>query len=112
MSESAAPSATPTDASATAPSAHPSAPPRNPKYAPRPPYGYKPSLDSTVVFTTAFAILTLIHLFIAFRHRYWGGLIAITMVAGGTLEVIGWSARLWSHFNVLLWTPFIMQTTW
>lgn len=71
------------------------------------PYGYTPSLSSTVAYTVVFALLTIVHLVLAVKFKYASAI--ATMVAGGVLEVIGWAGRLWSHKNVLLWDPFIMQ---
>lgn len=71
------------------------------------PYGYTPSFSSTVAYTVVFSLLTLVHLILAIKFKYASAM--GTMVAGGILEIIGWVGRLWSHKNVLLWDPFIMQ---
>lgn len=71
------------------------------------PYGYTPSLSSTVAYSSVFALLTITHLVLAIRFKYASGM--ATMLFGGTLEVIGWLGRLWSHHAVLHWRPFLMQ---
>ena len=43
----------------------------------------------------------------AFKSKYW--IVYPTLVLGCLIEIMGWSARLWSHLNVLLLTPFLMQ---
>ncbi|TXT10963.1 hypothetical protein VHUM_01714 [Vanrija humicola] len=73
------------------------------------PYGYVPTLTTTVPFIAVFGLLTAIHLGLGIRYRYWSAL--GTMVAGGLLEVIGWAGRVWSSQNPTLFDPFIMQTT-
>lgn len=74
------------------------------------PYGYIPSLASTVAYLTVFSLLTLVHLGLGIRYKYYSAI--VTMVVGGLLEVIGWAGRLWSHKNILNWDPFIMQICW
>ena len=43
----------------------------------------------------------------ALYYRTW--FMLITAVVAGTLEIMGWSGRLWSSYNVLLEDPFLMQ---
>lgn len=74
------------------------------------PYDYTPSLAPGLAFVIVFGILTLVHIIIAIRFRYWYALLAL--VPGGILEVVGWSGRLWSHYSVLNSDPFIMQMCW
>lgn len=81
-----------------------------PSEPPESPYGYIPALSNTIAFTVVFSLLTLVHLGLALRYKYWSAI--VTMVIGGLLEIIGWSGRLWSAKNVYLWDPFIMQICW
>lgn len=81
-----------------------------PDEPPESPYGYIPGMANTIAFTTVFSLLTLVHLILAVKYKYWSAI--VTMVIGGLLEIIGWAARLWSAKNVLIWDPFIMQTCW
>jgi hypothetical protein len=74
------------------------------------PYGYTPNLASCIAFLTIFSLLTLAHLGLAIRYRYWSAI--VTMGFGGILEVIGWAGRLWSHYETLKWSNFIMQIVW
>jgi len=74
------------------------------------PYGYIPSLASCIVFITIYSALTLLHLAIGIRKRYWSAL--ATMVVGGLLEILGWAGRTWSHGDPLQWPNFIMQICW
>lgn len=48
-----------------------------------------------------------VHSVQAYRSKYW--VAYPTLVLGALIEVLGWSARLWSHYNVTLLTPFLMQ---
>lgn len=41
------------------------------------------------------------------RSKNW--IVYPTLVLGALIEVLGWSARLWSHYNVGNLTPFLMQ---
>ncbi|RXK39793.1 hypothetical protein M231_02986 [Tremella mesenterica] len=70
-------------------------------------YGYTPSLAPAVAFIVLFSVSAIVHSIQAFRSRYW--IVYPTLVLGALVEILGWSARLWSHENVLLLTPFLMQ---
>ncbi|GAA6005226.1 hypothetical protein JCM10207_002904 [Rhodosporidiobolus poonsookiae] len=65
------------------------------------PYGYGiqgPSLTMNAVFVAFFAVSGLVHLAQLFiSRRYWW---MAVMPIGGAIEVLGWSARVWSHFNL------------
>lgn len=76
----------------------------------RSPYDYVPGLAPGLAFTVVFGILTIAHIVVALKFRYWVALIAL--VPGGLLEVLGWAGRLWSHYTVLNSNPFIMQICW
>ncbi|GAA5990628.1 hypothetical protein JCM10908_003160 [Rhodotorula pacifica] len=70
-------------------------------------YGYIPSISLGVVFIVLFSTTALLHLGqIVYGRRYW---FMICMVIGGGLEVLGWSARLWSHFKSELYGPYVVQ---
>ncbi|GAA5857664.1 hypothetical protein JCM8547_004322 [Rhodosporidiobolus lusitaniae] len=61
-------------------------------------YGYNPSLALNLTFVALFAVSTLAHLVqIAVARRYWW---MSVMVVGGALEILGWSARVWSHYSI------------
>lgn len=74
------------------------------------PYGYLPDLGASIAFLVLFSIMTIVHLGLAVRYRYWTAI--ASMGCGGILEIIGWAGRVWSWKNVLLWDNFIMQTVW
>jgi len=71
-------------------------------------YGYIPSLSATVVFTVLFFISTTIHLGQAIRYKMW--YLLLTAVTAGNLEVTGWAARTYSHFNPGKLMPYLIQT--
>jgi hypothetical protein len=48
-----------------------------------------------------------VHSIQAYKAKYW--VVYPTLVLGALIEVMGWSARLWSNRNVLYITPFLMQ---
>lgn len=74
------------------------------------PYGYTPGLSNTVAYVVVFSLLTIVHLVLAIKYKYYSAI--ATMVVGGLLEILGWAGRLWSHENVLIWDNFIMQICW
>ncbi|GAA6005230.1 hypothetical protein JCM10207_002905 [Rhodosporidiobolus poonsookiae] len=65
------------------------------------PYGYGaqgPALTMNAVFIAFFGLSGLAHIVqLAITRRYWW---MAVMPIGGALEVLGWSARVWSHFNL------------
>ncbi|WVQ62923.1 uncharacterized protein L199_001072 [Kwoniella botswanensis] len=71
------------------------------------PYGYIPEKSAGIAYIVVFAVLALIHIGLGLKYRYW--LVFITLIPGTILEVIGWSGRLWSAYNVWSITPFLMQ---
>lgn len=81
-----------------------------PDQPPESPYGYIPSTASTVAYLTVFSLLTIVHLGLGIKYKYYSAL--VTMVIGGFLEILGWAGRLWSNQNALIWDPFIMQICW
>ncbi|KAF8965860.1 RTA1-like protein [Flammula alnicola] len=73
------------------------------------PYHYIPTEGVAITFITLYALSTLIHAGQAVFYRMWWLLPTVCLC--GVLEVIGWSARLWSSFSPSLSTPFEMQIT-
>ncbi|GAA5826277.1 hypothetical protein JCM11251_007237 [Rhodosporidiobolus azoricus] len=73
------------------------------------PYGYGkggPSLSLNAAFLAIFALSFLIHTGqIVYSRRYWWMLV---MPIGLGLEILGWAARVWSHFD-LPGSGFIIQ---
>ncbi|BGP53545.1 hypothetical protein JCM8202_001505 [Rhodotorula sphaerocarpa] len=70
-------------------------------------YGYVPSVSYSAVFITIFGLSTLLHLGqMIYARRYWW---MVCMAIGGILEILGWAARLWSHFAPLNFSAFVMQ---
>ncbi|KAH8822324.1 RTA1 like protein-domain-containing protein [Flagelloscypha sp. PMI_526] len=73
------------------------------------PYGYIPTVWVCYIFIILFGVSGAFHLFQAIRFRaYW---IIPTAVLCAIGEVLGWSGRLWSHFDPTNDTPFMMQLT-
>ncbi|KAJ3543828.1 hypothetical protein NM688_g5816 [Phlebia brevispora] len=92
---------TPTFSSVTpSPSATSSVDPNNP-------YGYTPSTSTSLIFVTLFSITTLLHLIQLVKYRLWW--LIPTILLGGVGEIIGWSGRVWSSFNVDASDPYMMQ---
>ncbi|PCH37953.1 RTA1-domain-containing protein [Wolfiporia cocos MD-104 SS10] len=80
---------------------------RGNKYFNRTPYGYTPDKWVGILFIVLFSLTALCHAIQAVRYRLWW-LLGTACVAGA-LEIIGWGGRLWSAYNVLLNTPYLMQ---
>lgn len=72
-------------------------------------YGYTPTLWICILYLTLFSLSTIIHLGQAIRYRLW--FLICTVCICGVLEIVGWSARLQSHFGdgVTLYTPYVTQ---
>ncbi|KAF8163848.1 RTA1-like protein [Crassisporium funariophilum] len=73
------------------------------------PYNYVPSRTTALIFISLFGVSTLIHGVQLARYRMWW--ILPTICLCGMLEILGWSARLWSSYSPLLSTPFQIQIT-
>ncbi|KAF9033577.1 RTA1 like protein-domain-containing protein [Panaeolus papilionaceus] len=73
------------------------------------PYHYVPTEGVAITFIVLFGLSGLIHVAQAISYRMWW----LIPTAGlcGLLEVMGWSARLWSSFSPSLSSPFEMQIT-
>lgn len=77
------------------------------KYSKISPYGYTPDAWLGYLFLVVFGISTLVHLIQLSKYRLWW--LIPTACAAGILELIGWAARLWSSYNVLLNNPYTIQ---
>ncbi|KAG1737998.1 RTA1-like protein [Suillus lakei] len=71
------------------------------------PYHYVPTEWICILFVVLYSISTVLHLGQAFKYRLWWML--PTAILAGVLEILGWSARLWSSRNPKLLTPYEMQ---
>ncbi|KIJ21776.1 hypothetical protein PAXINDRAFT_95276 [Paxillus involutus ATCC 200175] len=71
------------------------------------PYHYVPTEWICTLFVTLFGLSTIIHLFQSMKFRMWW--LLPTVVFAGIMEILGWSARLWSSKSPHLLTPFEMQ---
>ncbi|KAK7059930.1 RTA1-like protein [Favolaschia claudopus] len=71
------------------------------------PYHYVPTEWICVAFVVLFALSSALHLGQSIRYRIWW--LLPTAFLSGLLEVLGWSARLWSSFNPTLLLPFEIQ---
>ncbi|KAF9464056.1 RTA1-like protein [Collybia nuda] len=72
-------------------------------------YGYIPTESIAILFIVLFSISTILHVGQAVFSRMWW----LLPTAGlcGVMEILGWSARLWSSISPLMNTPFIIQIT-
>ncbi|KAF8170088.1 RTA1-like protein [Pholiota molesta] len=73
------------------------------------PYHYIPTEGVAITFIVLYAFSTVAHLGQATYYRMWWLLPTVCLC--GLLEIIGWSARLWSSFSPSLSSPFEMQIT-
>lgn len=88
------------------------------------PYGYTPTKAVCIIFIVLFAVSTckdmliihflcshsfseVVHTAQAVKYRMWW--LFPTMIIGGLTEVLGWSGRLWSSFNILSDDAFMIQ---
>ncbi|KAK0222298.1 RTA1 like protein-domain-containing protein [Armillaria fumosa] len=72
-------------------------------------YGYVPTKGITLMFIILFGISTLMHTVQGAYFRMWWTI--PTILLGGSLEILGWSARFWSSISPRLDTPFTIQIT-
>ncbi|KAH8827430.1 RTA1-like protein [Flagelloscypha sp. PMI_526] len=71
------------------------------------PYGYTPTGWICYTFLILFGLSGIVHFGQAMWYRaYWLLPTAVLCTVG---EVLGWSGRLWSHYNVLKGTPYMIQ---
>ncbi|KAF8797776.1 RTA1-like protein [Phlegmacium glaucopus] len=73
------------------------------------PYHYVPTRYVTIIFVALFGLSTSLHLFQAVKYRMWWLLPTVCLC--GFLEILGWSARLWSSISPSLVIPFQIQIT-
>lgn len=73
------------------------------------PYHYIPTEGVAITFIALYGLSTLIHTGQAVYYRMWWLLPTVCLC--GLLEILGWSARLWSSFSPILSSPFEMQIT-
>lgn len=71
------------------------------------PYHYVPTEWICILFLVLYSISTVLHLGQAVKYRLWWMIPTATFA--GILEILGWSARLWSSRNPKLLTPYEMQ---
>ena len=71
------------------------------------PYGYTPTTWICILFVALYSLTTLVHLAQAIRSRMWW--MIPTAVLCGLTEIIGWSGRLWSSYDVDNMDPYLMQ---
>lgn len=71
------------------------------------PYNYVPTEWICILFLVLYSISTILHLGQALKFRLWWMLPTATLA--GILEILGWSARLWSSKSPRLLTPYEMQ---
>jgi hypothetical protein len=98
----------------------------DPRDDPNNPYGYIPTLWICILFVVLYSISTgeyfclsrlfpiltvnlkiAIHLSQSIMYRMW--FLIPSACFGGALEILGWSARIWSIKNIDLSTPFTIQ---
>ncbi|TFK33316.1 RTA1 like protein-domain-containing protein [Crucibulum laeve] len=73
------------------------------------PYGYVPTEWITILFLVLFSISTLAHTGQLIYFRTWW-MIPTVILCGG-LEILGWSARLWSSISPMNSNAFTIQIT-
>ncbi|KAI5998517.1 RTA1 like protein [Pisolithus orientalis] len=71
------------------------------------PYNYVPTQWICIMFLALFGVSIALHLFESLVFRMWW--LTPTVILAGLLEVLGWSARLWSSINPSLLTPYEIQ---
>ncbi|KAL4066354.1 RTA1 like protein-domain-containing protein [Scleroderma yunnanense] len=71
------------------------------------PYNYVPTEWICILYVALFGVSTALHLLQAMKFRMWW--LLPTVVLAGIMELLGWSARLWSSINPVLLTPFEIQ---
>lgn len=69
-------------------------------------YRYDLSLPTAIVAAAVFLILSLLHVWRIHRHRSF---YFTAFTVGGFFEVVGYSGRIWSHFDPLAIGGFVMQ---
>ena len=72
-------------------------------------YGYIPSRPVAIIFIILFSLSTGAHLFQAIRPKSRAWFMLWTVGLCGVLEILGWAARLWAHYEPLGGIPFQIQ---
>ena len=62
------------------------------------PYGYTPSLAPSLAYLVVFSVLTLAHIVMGIRYKYW--IVFVTLVPGGLCEYFPLNPALWSSSSV------------
>ncbi|TFK26843.1 RTA1-domain-containing protein [Coprinopsis marcescibilis] len=70
-------------------------------------YGYIPSKTSALAFIVLFGLATLLHTGAAIKKKMW--FLFPTVILCGVLETVGWSGRLWSHYEPYSIPAFQLQ---
>ena len=71
-----------------------------------PPYNYVPSVAPGVIYVVCFSLAFLGHILqTAISRKWWYSAFAL----GAMCELMGWAARLYSHWCPYANTPFVMQ---
>jgi hypothetical protein len=75
------------------------------------PYGYLPKEYVSIIFLVLFSVSGLLHIGQSIYYKTW--FMFPTAVLAALLEVLGWSARLWSYLapSDVIFTPYKMQIT-
>ncbi|KAF5375760.1 hypothetical protein D9757_009003 [Collybiopsis confluens] len=73
------------------------------------PYHYFPTEYVAILFVSLFGLSTALHVGQSIYFRAWWALPTIALA--GLLEVLGWSARIWSSISPFLLSPYEMQLT-
>jgi hypothetical protein len=71
------------------------------------PYGYTPTAWICILFVALYSLTTFAHLAQAIRSRLWWMIPTVGLC--GLTEIIGWSGRLWSSYDVYNINPYLMQ---
>ncbi|KAH9858164.1 RTA1 like protein [Lenzites betulinus] len=71
-------------------------------------YGYLPTASINQIFLVLFTLTTFLHVAQLVQTRAWW--LLPTVVLAGTGELIGWTGRMWSHYDPLEYNPYLIQT--
>lgn len=68
--------------------------------------GMVPNLGFNIAMLSIWGVLLSSHVLLVWLKQYW---FSTAFICAGILEVIGYAGRVWSHFNVFMMDPFLMQ---
>lgn len=68
--------------------------------------GMVPNLAFNISLLAIWGVLLSLNVSLVWMKQYW---FSTAFICAGVLEVIGYAGRVWSHFNVFLMDPFLMQ---